>query len=519
LPNQLHGGIVVLMPNPIINLNFSPAIRQILLRLKDWLASRNIPAYIVGGMVRDLLLGRSTADIDITVASDVLALSGDLAAALSAKAVVLDEANRIVRLVPYHAEEAGQWHVDLSTIEKNLDTDLARRDFRLNAMAIDLGTLALEGGNSVPVSIIDPLGGMDDIKKKYIHAVNAGVFAIDGIRLLRVMRLSAELGFAIDADTESLIRRDRDFITDMAGERIREELLRLLRPGGTHETLRYMQELGLLTTIIPELEPSIGLMQPKEHAWDVFNHSLKSIEALDFLLRRGGWPYTDASVLQDVPWNTELERYFASSVSAFSTRHELIKMAALLHDIAKPQTKTITSSGRTRFFGHPQLGAPVALAIMQRLRFSVKETRLVETVVREHLRPVQMGKETVPTTRAVYRYFRDVGDAALDTLFFSLADHLAARGPELDLTNWRWHANIVAYMLAESAAEKKVVKPDKLIDGDDLQQNCGLFPGPEIGRLLESVREAQAAGEVITRKEALSYIKKLIGQGKSNETL
>ncbi len=502
------------MSDPVFKLQFDPVIKQVLAITRDWLASRNIQAYIVGGMVRDLVLGRPTMDIDIAVEGDALVVGKDMAPVFQAKAVVLDDVNRVVRLVPQGAGESGKWQIDISAIEKDLDTDLSRRDFRLNAMAIDLRGTTFESGNSIPVGISDPLGGLEDIKQKRIRAVNEGVFAVDSIRLLRAMRLSAELGFTVAADTETLIRRDKGFITDTAGERIREELLRLLRLNGTDKTFGYMQELGLLTAIIPELEPAIGLVQPREHVWDVFNHSLKSIAALDFLLRCGEWPYAGADVLQDVPWNEELESYFSSAVSVFSTRRELLKMAALLHDIAKPQTRTITSNGRTRFFGHPQQGGPVALAIMQRLRFSVRESRLVETVVREHLRPVQMGNDAVPTPRAVYRYFRDVGDASLDTLYFSLADHLAARGQDLDLTNWRWHVNMVAYMLAESAADKNVVKPVRLIDGYDLQRVLGLQPGPEIGRMLECVREAQAAGDIVNREDALVYIKKLMEQEK-----
>lgn len=502
------------MSNTVIDLQISPENLSILLRTQTWLMAQELQAYIVGGMVRDLVLGRDTADIDIAVAGDVLSLGDAMASALGAKAVVLDAVNRIVRLVSRDREDYSGWHIDLSTVRDNLQADLAKRDFTIDAMAIDLNTVVLGNGNPVRAAIIDPWLGLEDIKQKQLRAVDAAIFTADPIRLLRVMRLAAELKFTVSEETEALIRRDAGFIGHAAGERIREELLRLLRLTSADEILVYMQKLGLLTAIIPELEATIGVIQPREHAWDVFNHSLKSIAALDFLVRRGEWPYADSSVLQYVPWNEALEAYFRSPVSALSTHYELLKIAALLHDIAKPQTRVITDSGRIRFFGHPQQGALITLAIMQRLRFSVRELRLVETVVREHLRPVQMGTGELPTRKAVYRYFRDVGDAAIDTLYFSLADHLAARGPDLDLTNWRGHANMVTYMLTESSSEKRVVKPVRLIDGYDLQQELGLQAGPEIGRLLECVREAQAAGEIDNREEALAFIKKLMEQGK-----
>lgn len=505
------------MPLPEVKaeVSLSSPTQAVLARLQATLAARRIQAYIVGGLVRDLVLGRPTMDIDVAVVTDALVLAEDLATALKAKAVVLDEVNGVVRLLP--RERDGEWQIDLSAIQGGLETDLARRDFTLDALAIDLGRLPLDSADSsMTVAIIDPMGGLSDIRNRVIRAVSHDVFIADGARLLRAVRLAAEMGFTISADTEALIRRDHLLIGAVAGERVREELLRLLSLTGTDETMAYMQELGLLTTLIPELEPSLGLEQPKEHTWDVFYHSLKSVAALDFLLRRGDWRYTPRSVLDDVPWNDELERHFEERLSPLGTHRVLTKLAALLHDVAKPQTRAVSPSGRTRFFGHPQQGAPIAAAIAERLRLSGREVWLVEAIVRHHLRPVQVSHEGEPTRRAVYRYFRDVGDAAVDTLFFSLADHLATRGPELDLTNWRAHASIVAYMLAGRAAPE-VVSPARLIDGYDLQEVFGLKPGPRIGDLLEAVREAQAEGEVSDREDALAYLRRLLAREGSNQ--
>jgi poly(A) polymerase len=335
---------------------------------------------------------------------------------------------------------------------------------------------------------------------------------------MRAVRLSAELGFKPDAATETRIIRDSHLINRAAGERVREELLSLFRLSGSDEHLDYMYKTGLLPALIPELEASVGLVQPTEHAWDVFHHSLKSIAALDFILRRGHWPYAGASVLDDIPWNEQLEAYFASPVSHGSTRREIIKMAALLHDIAKPQTRTLTDSGRIRFFGHPQQGAPLAASILRRLRFSQREVRMAEIIVGQHLRPVQLGTGDQPTPRAAYRYYRDLEEAAVDTLYFSLADHLAARGPELDLTNWRWHANMVACLLAAGETRQDIVAPVKLVDGHDLCK-LGLNAGPRTGQILETIREAQAAGEVTSREGALELANMLIRQGKDEKTI
>ena len=518
MPKPASQRIVVDMTGSSIQLEINPQLASLLSRLQTFFSGKSLRSYVVGGLLRDMLAGRPTTDIDLAVEADVKGLSGEIEAALGARAVLLDAENGVVRLLP-RGEENGAWQVDLSTIAGGLPDDLARRDFTVNAMALPLEALAGDGAGGLrTVTLIDPFNGAIDLAQKTLRAVSDGIFRSDPIRLMRAVRLSAELGFSPAADTEAMIMRDSALISLAAGERVREELLSLLALAGSDEHLQYMYKTGLLTALIPELEASVDLVQPSEHAWDVFQHSLKSIAALDFVLRRGDWPHAGLSVLDEIPWNERLVDYFAAPVSYGSTRRQIGKMAALLHDIAKPQTRTLTPSGRIRFFGHPQQGAPVAAAIMRRLRFSLREARLVEIIVGQHLRPVQMGDVDQPTPRAAYRYYRDLEEAAIDTLYFSLADHLAARGPDLDLTNWRWHVNMVSYLLAAGESRQGPAAPVKLVDGFDLQQ-LGLNPGPEIGKLLETIREAQAAGEVVSRQDALELANTLIRQGKNEKTI
>jgi len=272
--------------------------------------------------------------------------------------------------------------------------------------------------------------------------------------------------------------------------------------------LAYLDELGLLTVMIPELAQTKGVVQPKEHFWNVFDHSLKTVAAADFLLRRGDWEYTGKEVLEATPWSAELQEHFNLEVSSGSTRRLMLKLAALLHDIAKPQTKIIDATGRMRFLGHAKNGAAISADILERLRFSNKEIKLVEIMVSHHLRPTQMSQSGLPTHRAIYRYFRDSGDTGIDILFLSLADHLATRGPRLDLDEWQEHTQTVSYVLSRHLEQEGLVRPPKLIDGHDLMNIFGMRPGPRIGQLLEAVHEAQASGEINSREEALSYIQK-----------
>jgi len=252
--------------------------------------------------------------------------------------------------------------------------------------------------------------------------------------------------------------------------------------------------------------------RPKEHFWNVFDHSLMTVAAVDFLLRQGEWEYADEKILAAVPWSETLAQHFTSGVSSGSNRRVLLKLAALLHDIAKPQTKDTEAGGRTRFLGHAQEGATTAAAILERLRFSGKEIKMVEMMIEHHMRPTQMTQEKLPSNRAIYRYFRDTGDAGIDILFLSLADHLATRGPNLILTGWQEHVDIVNYVLNQRFQEKSPVMPPRLIDGHDLIDIFGMSPGPEVGELLEAVREAQASGEVTTREDALAYLRERLSK-------
>jgi len=495
---------------PDLKLFIQPDTSSLLARVSHFLTEHGIKAYLTGGLVRDMLLGRDTADIDIALDASALEVAPRVASALGGRYVLLDEVNGIGRVVV--SKEGGRWELDFTTIEGSIEQDLARRDFTIDAMAIDLEELVRQPQTP---GLIDPFAGQDDLERRVIRAVTESAFRSDPARLLRAVRLAAELGFRIESGTEELIQQDSHLITEVAGERVREELLRLLALPRSGQLMAYLDELGLLTALIPELEPTKGVEQPREHCWDVFHHSIRTVDAVDFLLKKGTWEYAGEEVLAQVPWSAELEQHFQQEVSHGSTRRSLLKLAALLHDIAKPQTKTVEESGRVRFLGHARDGALAAAGILERLRFSTKEIKLVEVMVRYHLRPTQMSHEGLPTRRAIYRYFRDAGEAGIDILFLSLADHLASRGQHLDPAQWREHVQTVAYVLEQHFAEESLTVPPKLIDGHDLIDLFGLAPGPRIGEILEAVREAQAAGEVATRGEALAYIRQMLTSSSS----
>lgn len=490
----------------VIDMKVSPEIRLDELSLPTALLGRlseeKVKAYLVGGALRDLILGRAGGDVDIAVCGDALEIGRAVAASLGGSFVPLDEYNAISRVIL--RQPSGDRQIDFTSIPDNIESDLKHRDFSINALAVDLADI-----NRDTVSVIDPCGGLDDIAAATIRAVNDEVFRADPLRLLRAVRLAGELGFSLDDNTLALMKTDAARISDSAGERLREELLRILAATG-EKPWRYFESTGLLTALIPELADGIGVDQPDEHAFDVYRHSLETITALDYLLGHGDWQYGRKEALSEVDWSAELDEYFNAPVSHGSNRRQLLKLAALLHDIAKPQTKTVEPGGKIRFLEHADEGAAAAAAICRRWRFSNHETDLVETAVKYHMRPNQMSQGGPPSRRAIYRFFRDTGEHGLGILILSLADHLAARGPNLIVTEWQRHYRLVNHVIAEKNRESAIVNPPRLLNGHQLMYNFKLRPGPMVGEILEKIREAQADGLLETVAEANAYVRRLL---------
>ena len=507
------------------------------------LASQGRQGYIIGGFIRDWLLGRKTNDIDIAVTGAAITIAREIAREIEGKFVPLDEVNDLARVVMIEGERQNkklrgtEWHFDFSTFSQDIESDLARRDFTINAMALELSHFvtastatnmssrelaSLFAEKQLRRKLIDPFSGEEDLRNKIVRRVSEQIFEADAARLLRAVRLAAELDFTIEPETESLILRYAQAITEVSGERTREELLRLLTPPRAACHLRYLDELGLLLALIPELVESKGVEQPTVHFWDVFEHSLQTVAAIEFLLRESDWEYSNEDMLAIAPWSDIMDRHLSQEVSSGSNHKVLLKLGGLFHDIAKPMTKTIDDTGRARFLGHSKEGAAMTANILARLRFSNREIRLVESLVYHHLRPVQMAKTRVPknsegfcgendelpTQRSIYRFFRDTGEIGIDILFLALADYLASRGPLASREEWERHCQLINYIIEEHDQQQAKILPVKLVDGHDIMNAFGLAPGPLIGKLLARVRESHASGELSSREEALALVRK-----------
>ncbi len=468
--------------------------------IAGFFSNRGVATYLVGGFVRDVLMGRPSKDIDISIQGDSFLLGQELSRELGGTFVSLDKKDRTARIVvSLQGEE--HWQIDLTALGGTILEDLGRRDFTIDAMAVDLARFPFMRG----VQLVDPFGGRADLEKKTVRATGNTVFSDDPGRLLRGVRLAVQLGFSLDPDTQADIKRCASLISQVSPERLRSELCLILSFSGAKSSLHRLDELDLLDRLFPELASCKGVSQPKEHYWDVFGHSLETVGQVERLLSitKDGSPEVD----RNIPWDVSLEGYFSQEVAGGNTRTLVLKLAGLLHDIGKPSTKSFEPNGRMRFFGHSEVGAGMAASALERLRFSIKEIKAVQSMVELHLRPGSLSQNgELPTSRAIYRYQRDAGDVAIDTLFLNLADYLAAKGPAIDEVDWKGYAGRIGYILQALIKGQKSERPPKLVDGNDLMSVFGLSPGPGLKVLLEAVREAQAEGLVRTREEALAYL-------------
>lgn len=479
---------------------------KILTKLTLLCTTSEYRAYIVGGFVRDWLLGRDTTDLDIAVDGDSLAIAQEAAELVDGRYVMLDEENRVGRVVV--AGDLVPWQIDITSYSGDIERDLLRRDFTVNAMALDLQDFI-----SGSIHLLDPSGGENDLKSGLLRQVSDRIFDEDPSRLMRAVRLAKELILDIEPITEDSIRRNSSLIQQVPCEKIREELLKLLSLPYSSNSVRYLDELGLLCKIIPELEAMKGLKQPKEHYWDVFDHSIETMASLEFLLNESDWVYGRKDLRAMVPWDEEIERHFAEEIGGGSSRKTLLRVGALLHDVAKPKTMGVDEAGRVRFLGHTKEGAVMAAAILERLRFSTREIKYVEKLIYHHLHPAQMCNEGMPTTRAIYRFFRDTEGAGIDVLYLALSDYLAVGGPRVDVEEWKQHIEHVKYIMEVNKKQESEITPAKLVDGNDIMHEFKLSPGRQIGKLLGMVREAQAAGEIRTREEAFNLIRNELNGG------
>jgi len=495
-----------------------------LLRLPEWPCNlvrdladaRFTRVWLVGGAVRDLLLSRPVHDWDFAVDDGAMELARAVADVLDGHFFPLDDKRGTARVV-LRTGRASPTDLDFARLRgEDLKADLFGRDFTINAMAVDDKR-----------HLVDPLEGRADLVAQRIRGTRRATFADDPVRLLRGVRLERELQFRIEPLTEDWIRADAPLLVNAAAERIRDEVVRGLGLPAASSFIQRLDQLEILAHIFPEITRLQGVEQSHPHRFDVWAHTLRVLDNVDGVVATVmGEPLpAESDAFAEIPgaaWGEltrrigqfaeSVRRHFSVVVSAGRDRLLLLRLAALLHDVGKPQTRCENDDARTHFHGHESRGSRGAAVRMRALRFSSSEVSRVRRMVAAHLRPAQLAREDRVTRRAIYRYFRDTGDAGVDTVLLSLADHLATWGPNLRESRWARRLDVAELLLFHYFERtEETVDPQLPVDGNDLMEELELTPGPEIGRLLDLLREAVAAAEVSTREEALALARESVG--------
>ena len=472
-------------------------LTELLMRVEAWIRAKAIPCYVVGGLVRDRCLRRSTSahNADLAVPRDALTLSRALAAHLRGSYVPLDEEAGSARIVV--ADAGGHLELDVSDFRgPTLEEDLARRDFTINAMAVALTDWVRDPAHPAP--LIDPLRGRDALERRVLSACFPGAFEEDPLRILRAYRFMAQLECAVEPSTVSLMRQALPRLPQISGERIRDELIAIFDTDRAHVAVRALNELGALDVVFPELSDGRGMEQGGFHHLDVLGHQLETVAQADRFLS----DFSEFSEALRAP----MAAYCAAQPIDRRSRRSLIKLAGLLHDVGKPARRTVEQDGEIWFLGHEHSGAEIVTGIVERIRLSHRESEMVCRLVLHHLRPGFLSREPQLTRRAVYRFFKELGDDGPACLLTWWADRMATRGPmsrldQLDQQRGRLEELLNAYFFKA----EEVVRPVRLLDGRRLMDAFGLAPGPLIGALLGAIEEAQAEGRLHTPEEALAF--------------
>jgi poly(A) polymerase/tRNA nucleotidyltransferase (CCA-adding enzyme) len=448
-------------------------------------SGRGVAPVLVGGSVRDGLRGDAPADLDVALPTGALALAERVAARLDGAVVPLDRERGVACVL------ARGRRLDVADFRAStLAADLGARDFTVNALAVSLRPLLRDGR----APVIDPTGGLADLRARRLRLTGEAALIDDPLRGLRGVRLQATLGFSLAPSARRLIRAHAAALAGVSAERVRDELVAILALARAAPAVRQMEALGLLVAVLPEVEPMRATTQSAPHRFPVLEHSLRAVAAADRLL--AGLPAL-------APFGDELAPHVREELGGGIDRAQVLKLAALLHDVAKPETRRAVR-GRIRFFGHDVIGAERARAIGERLRLPGRVIDVLARLVRHHLRPMHLDQAGVVTRRARYRFFRDLGEEARDLLLLAIADGAAVTG-ESPFRTWRRSA-LLRDLLSGWREEQAATSAAPLLRGDDVMHHFGIGPGPEVGRLLARAREAQALGRVGTRAEALAFL-------------
>jgi poly(A) polymerase len=456
-------------------------------------------AYVVGGAVRDWLIGQiDRKDLDLAVEGDGFEIARQIAERCRGIAtfVPLDATHGTGRIV-LHGEPSLS--VDVTSFRAaTLDEDLRGRDFTINALALGIQDFLIGRLDRV----LDPTGGKADLRARTIRACSTNSFQDDAVRVLRAFRFMASLEFEISEETLKMLAAALDALPSTAPERLRDELIATLAADASFPALKKMDAYGVFDVLFPELRPMKGCGQNDYHHLDVWDHSLETVHQMEDLL---------AKKTQEFGFLSEqIDAYAQQEPVKNRPRKALLKLAAIFHDAGKPEARFVDSKGRVRFFGHEKISQRIFNEAGKHLKLATREIATIGETIAGHMRPsIFTGKEV--SRRAIHRMHSKFQRNVIGLLLLFLADLRASQGParQPEAYERAWNEVLRALALCFEA-EAKALQP--LLNGRDLMSQLSIGPGPQLGKLLKQLRELQAIGEITTREEGFKAARKIFSR-------
>jgi putative nucleotidyltransferase with HDIG domain len=448
-------------------------------------------AWIVGGAIRDAVLGQEVKDVDLAVAHDAEEAANAIGGVAGGARFQLSQEFATWRaLAP-----DGAWHVDVARLRgEGIEGDLGLRDFTVNAIAAPLVPL--------DAPLVDPQGGRHDLAAGVLRAVSDRSLVDDPLRVLRAARIAAALSLKIDPGTVELARGAAEEVRKQAGERQFAELRLLLTGDDPVRGLDLLDELGATESVLPELEALRGVEQNPYHHLDVRAHTVEVLARLTAL---------EADLEELLGGDAEqVGRVLAEPLADQLARGGALRFAALFHDLGKPETRSEAEGGRVLFIGHDRAGARIVRELCQRLRVSRRLAEYLANLTLNHLRLGFLVHERPLSRRHVYDYLRATEPDSVDVTLLTVADRLATQGERTRQEAIDAHLELAREMIGEALVWRQDGPPRSPIRGDDLAAELGIEPGPELGRLLGEIEAGVFAGEVSGRDDAIALGRKLI---------
>ena len=459
-------------------------------KIKDIANKLGVNIWLVGGFLRDFYLkvDKEFLDFDFCVEKNTLDFVEEFSKLFSFKYIVLDEKNLTFRVIIKRKEKI--YNYDFTNMRgRDIKEDLFLRDFSINTLAINI--------NDKKLKVLDYFNAKKDLDNRIIKVVNEKNFLDDPLRILRVFFFMANYNFKIENNTLKAISKYKNFLNKVSGERINEELFKILKAKKSYKAIKLMSNLKIIDIIIPQIKNTRGVSQGRYHHLDVWEHSLETLLQFENMYNKKLYKDRD------------LFRYLNTEIIQNRTRLQVIKLACLLHDIGKPKAKS-KKKKKTIFYCHEKIGKEIIEKITERLKFANKIKETLQRLVFWHLRPGYLADQVKPSKRAIYRFFRDTSEDGISVILLSLADWKATRGPLTSKIRRKKHQDVMFKIIKDYFNEKNKKPLPKLIDGYDIMDRFNIQPSPLVGKILKKIKEEQALGNINTKKEALKIAREVI---------